>query len=113
MNILVVEDEPNVLSLLIAHFQSQGHQVAGYDSGEGAVAHLQQHPPPEALLVDVFLKGKVDGLCVLRHARQANPRVKAIVITGSDEVSSEAVSRLDAAFLKKPIRLEDVDRLVN
>ncbi len=112
MNVLIVEDEPKVLNLLTSHFQSQGHQVAGYDSGERAVAHLQRHPPPDVLLVDVFLKGDVDGLRVLRHARQVNPRVKAVVITGSDEVSREDMIPLDAAFLKKPIRLEELDQLV-
>ncbi len=112
MNVLIVEDEPKVLNLLTSHFQSQGHQVTGYDSGEGALSHLQQHSPPDMLLVDVFLKGKVDGIRVLHHARQVNPRVKAIVITGSDDVSREDVSRLDAAFLKKPIRLEELDHLV-
>ena len=111
MRILVVEDEPKVLQLLTAHFQSQGHQVASSDTGEGALASLQRELP-DLLLVDVLLKGKVDGLQVLQKAKELNPHVKAVVITGSDEVSRDDITRLGAAFLKKPIRLEELDQLI-
>jgi DNA-binding response OmpR family regulator len=111
MRILVVEDEPKVLELFTAHFQSQGHQVATSDTGEGALEALQRNPP-DLLLADVLLKGKVDGLEVLRQAKQANPGVKVVVITGSDEVSRDDITRLGAAFLKKPIRLEELDQLI-
>jgi DNA-binding NtrC family response regulator len=73
---------------------------------------LLQHERPDVLLVDILLKGKVDGLQVLQRAKEANPHVKVVVITGSDEVSRDDVTHLGAAFLKKPIRLEDLDQLV-
>ncbi|HAM40419.1 MAG: hypothetical protein A3I71_02885 [Omnitrophica WOR_2 bacterium RIFCSPLOWO2_02_FULL_63_16] len=112
MRILVVEDEPKVLQLFTAHFQAQGHQVASSDTGEGALEALQRDLP-DLLLVDVLLKGKVDGLQVLRRAKELNPRVKVVVITGSDEVCRDDVIRLGAAFLKKPIRLEELDELIS
>ena len=48
----------------------------------------------------------------MQKAKEVNPRVKVVVITGSDEVSLTDVTRLGATFLKKPIRLEELDRLI-
>lgn len=111
MQILIVEDEPKVLQLLTVHFQAQGHRILSSETGEGALDLLEHHRP-DILLVDILLKGKVDGLEVLQRAKALNPQVKVVVITGSDEVSHDDVIRLGAAFLKKPIRLDDLDQLL-
>jgi two-component system nitrogen regulation response regulator NtrX len=112
MTILIVEDEPKVQQLLKSHFESRGHQVHARDSGEEAIEALRQHRP-ETILLDLWLKGKLNGVGVLKEIKRSLPQAAVIVITGLDEAPDEEVFKLGiTAFLKKPIRLEELDRLL-
>ena len=112
MTILIVEDEPKALQLLKAHFESGGHQVLGCDTGEAAIALLGQHHP-QVMLLDLWLKGAVNGLGVLKEVKRVSPHTKVIVVTGFEDTSQEDVVKLGAAaLLKKPIRLEELNRFI-
>jgi CheY-like chemotaxis protein len=61
--VLVVEDESLVALDIIQQLESDGYQVAGHAlSGEEAIALAQQSPKPDVVLMDINLKGKVDGI---------------------------------------------------
>lgn len=112
MTILIVEDEPKVHDLLRPHFEGKGYKVLGTETGEGALELIQRHQP-DVVLLDLSLKGKVNGVGVLKAYRQVSSKTKVIVITGLDEPPKEEVFQLGAcAFLKKPIRLEDLEQLL-
>ena len=112
MTILVVEDEPKVLELLLMYFKAKGHQTAGSDSGEGGIQLLQQHQP-DVILLDVRLKGKLGGVDVLKAARQQHPKVRVIIITGFENAPESEFLQLGAfAVIKKPVRLEELESLI-
>lgn len=112
MIIAIVEDEPKIQELLKAHFEGQGHQVIASDSGEGGIVLARQHQPA-VMLLDMWLKGKIGGLGVLKETRTLSPSTKVVIVTGFDESSQEDLLKLGAAaLLRKPIRLEELDALV-
>jgi DNA-binding response OmpR family regulator len=112
MIILIVEDEPKVQQLLRGHFEQQGHQMFGTGTGEEAIRLLRAHQP-DLMLLDLWLKGKVDGIGVLKEAKVISPKTKIIVATGFEEAAGEQLEKLGAsALLKKPIRLEELDALL-
>lgn len=111
MTIVVVEDEPKVLELLSAYFTGRGHTVHTSESGEGAVALLAKRP--QVIVLDMWLKGRLNGMDVLKEAKKQLPGAAVIVITGLEDVPQEELSAQGvAALMRKPIRLEELEQLL-
>ena len=113
MKILIVEDEPKVLELMTQHFQDQDYQVIGSDTGPGGLALVREKP--DVAFVDLWLKGSSDGRAVLKELKRVSPQTRAVVVTGTeaDDPPEEEMAQLGAvACLKKPIRLEELDALL-
>jgi len=112
MTILIVEDEPKVLELLTTHFEGQGLTVLASETGEEALELLAQHHP-EAMLLDLWLKGALNGMGVLKESTHLSPKTAVIVITGLEEFPQEELLKLGArACLRKPVRLEELDQIL-
>lgn len=112
MKLLVVEDETKILGLLKGYFENQGHEVAGTETGEGALKLLAEFQPDIALL-DLWLKGTITGMDVLKDASRLAPKTRIVVVTGFDETLAPEAFQLGAtAFLKKPVQLEELQELV-
>ena len=113
MKILIVEDEPKVQQMLRDYFETKGYAVSTSTTGQGALIILQTSLP-EVMLLDLMLKDKVSGKEVLADVQRISPKTVVIVTTGlEEEASHQEVLRLGAiAVLKKPIRLEELDELL-
>ena len=112
MKLLVVEDETKILELLKGYFESQGHQVEGTETGEGALTLLESFQP-DVTLLDLWLKGGTPGMDVLKGASRVAPKTKVVIVTGFDEALAPEAFQLGAvAFLKKPVQLEELQELV-
>jgi CheY-like chemotaxis protein len=97
--ILVVEDNPMDLDFLLQAFEEHGvlNPVCICRDGEEALEFIESHPTPDdvnlplLVLLDLRLP-KVDGVEVLRHARQ-HPiwkRIPVVVVTTSRQDSDIA-----------------------
>lgn len=112
MKLLIVDDEPKLVELLSGHFTHRGHAVRGTGSGEEALG-LIQGDPPELILLDLSLKGKLTGKDILAQAKRLAPQARVIIVTGLVEAQPEEFLALGASgVLKKPIQLEELDQLV-
>lgn len=112
MKILIVEDEPKVARLMAAHFTGKGHQVWTSETGQAALELVSQHQP-QTILLDLWLKGKMNGVEVLKEVKRTRPETTVVVVTGLEESSYQELLRLGAlAVLKKPIRLDELDQLL-
>jgi DNA-binding response OmpR family regulator len=78
--ILVVEDEPNIGTLVCTYLRREGHEVLWVRRGEDALAELHRHPV-KLVLLDIRLPG-IDGFEV---CRQIGGAVPVIVLTARDE----------------------------
>ncbi len=82
-HILVVDDEPAIVTVVRDRLEREGFAVQAVGSGEEALDRVQTIPP-DLLVLDVMLPG-IDGFEVLRRLRGAGNRVPVIVLTARDE----------------------------
>jgi CheY-like chemotaxis protein len=99
--VLVVDDEPAAVNLLMQILQDEGYQVKEAYSGEEAVRALETSPH-DIILLDLLMP-EMDGFEVIRRVK-ANPRwrnIPIIVVTAKDLTDD------DCSFL-----CQSVDRIM-
>jgi CheY-like chemotaxis protein len=102
MKILIIEDEPEVASLLAEVLEGAGHSPTVASSGPEGLDRLTAESP-QAVLLDVRLPGP-DGVTVLREIRERNPVLPVVILTGhaSQEQVAEARQLGVTEILRKP-----------
>lgn len=106
--ILVVEDDVRLRNLLVESIMLEGYQPKAAESAEEAIEFLKDEKF-DILLTDVNLPGK-SGLELLPIARQYNPNLYALVLTGFGTIDTavQAMKLGASDFLSKPIALKDL-----
>ncbi len=107
-HLLVVDDDVSIKELLVEYLATRGFRVDGTSDGRVAL-ELMRSASYDLVLTD-FQVPHVDGLDILRVARQRTPPLPTILTTGYGTVEA-AVSALKegaADFLLKPFRLKGV-----
>ncbi len=112
ISILLVDDE--IISLQnVAHFlKQQNFQVTTAASGNEALSFLGQSHFD--LVVTDLKMGDVDGLQVMKTAKELHPDIEVIIVTGYATVNSavDAMSQGAFYYLPKPIKLKELHALV-
>ncbi len=110
--ILVVEDEPDIASMLQACLELFGYQVALARTGAEALVEARQHPP-RVVILDMKLPD-TSGAEVCRQLRQDPPTAGVHVIFLSAMTQRDDITRgLTAGaedYLTKPIDLQVLHR---
>jgi DNA-binding response OmpR family regulator len=105
--VLVVEDDADVAAPLVRALEAEGYDVTWVDSGERALAHLDQHPV-ELVTLDLGLPD-MDGLDVVSRARHSG-YAGAIMISSTRGAELDLVVGLDHGaddYLAKPVGLAE------
>lgn len=68
--ILVVDDEPDILSVLVYHLSREGYRVTTAVNGQGALT-MADAERPDLIILDLMLPG-MDGYEVLQRLRRAD-----------------------------------------
>ena len=110
--VLVVDDEPDIVAALTGALAYRGYAVSTAQDGPEALQQVKA-ARPHVVLLDINMPG-MDGLEVLRHLRAFDPEVGVIMVSGNgDEATRQTALTLGAAdFLRKPMRLQEVERSV-
>lgn len=109
-NILVVDDTPNNLQLLVRALTGEGYEVRCARSGPVALSGAQLMPP-DLILLDILMP-QMDGFEVCQHLRQNSQTCDVPIIflsvleDGADKVKAFALGGND--YVAKPFRLEEV-----
>ncbi len=107
MNVLVIEDDPRIASLLELELTENGHRVSLSSNGrEGAALMLNGRF--DAALLDILLPGGMDGLAVLEHVRAKHCKTAILMLTAVDAVP-QILRAFDIGaddYLVKPFMLE-------
>jgi DNA-binding response OmpR family regulator len=82
--VLVVDDEPHIRTVLRGYLEAAGFAVAEAADGEAAVSAVRRHPP-DLVLLDVVLPG-IDGLEALRQLRTFSDVYVILVTARTEEV---------------------------
>jgi two-component system, OmpR family, response regulator len=81
--VLVVEDEWFVRLVIVDFLTSLGHTIIEAESGEAALAVLQQRDGLDVLFTDIRLGGKVNGWDVAEAFRASHPDLPVIYTSGA------------------------------
>jgi len=109
LSILIVEDEPLVAEDIAGHLESIGFIVEGIaHSGEEALKRLEEHRP-DAVLLDITLDGKLDGIDVAHHINEHYSIPFIFLTSHADKHTVERVkSTKPGAYLVKPFDENDL-----
>jgi CheY-like chemotaxis protein len=110
--VLVVDDNPETLTMLAQALELEGIQVRTAGSVLRAIESLYDGSPRPALIITDLMMPQTSGWDFLKHLRGAAPfkSTPVIVITGADPGQGEELA--DAVFRKPfdPIKLAETVR---
>ena len=106
--VLVVDDERSMRDLLAIMLKQAGHDVALAEGGAEAIATLKREPF-DLIVTDLRMR-EVDGLAVLRAAKEHSPQTVVLVITAfaSTETAVEAMKLGAYDYITKPFKMDEV-----
>lgn len=103
-HILVVDDEEGLRDFLAEALEDDGHSTEKAADGMEAAALLKERAF-DLMLTDLRMPGQMDGISLLRRAKEEQPDMEVIVLTafGSVETAVEAMKFGAFDYLQKPI----------
>ena len=106
--ILVVDDEQNLRTLIEALLESAGYGVILASGGEAALAHAAA-AEPDLAIVDLRMPG-MDGLTLLEHLLRLHPELPVLMLTAHGTVAHavEAMQKGAYDFVTKPFDSTDL-----
>jgi PAS domain S-box-containing protein len=111
LDVLCVEDNPEVADVAAGLLQHMGHTARVASSALVAVRMLEQGPRPDLVFSDIVMAGEMDGLALARHIRSRWPNLPVLLATG---YSQAAVGIGDEfPILAKPYQVADLSAALN
>jgi DNA-binding NtrC family response regulator len=106
--ILIVDDEANARTALAELLRDEGYSVETAADGFKALPKLDEFAP-DLLLTDMKMPG-LDGIGLMRKAREKDPESVAIVMTAFGAVETAVAAMRDGAadYLTKPINVDEL-----
>ncbi|KAF0247556.1 MAG: response regulator with CheY-like receiver AAA-type ATPase and DNA-binding domain, partial [bacterium] len=111
--ILIVDDEVAICEILSYLVQSEDFNPLIAYNGDAALKTIR-YESPDLVLLDFIMPG-INGLEVIKHARELVPNLPIIMITAYGTIPA-AVTAIKAGadnYLAKPFNHEEVIRLIN
>ncbi len=106
--LLLVDDDLLILESISSALEQEGYDVVTAANGEEAIGLIQANPF-DLILTDLVMD-PVDGMAVLKSAKEKNPESLVIILTGyGDLISAIEALRLKADdYLLKPCEPEEL-----
>ena len=101
--ILVIDDEPNILTTVRRSLELEGYQVEVAGSGAAGLGKIVEHDV-DLVLLDVMMPGET-GLEVLPKLRAAQPDLIVIMMSGNATIETAVHATKAGAhdFIEKPL----------
>lgn len=112
LNILVVDDEKEVGSVLNELLSDEGHRVKVADDGSKAISILEKHEF-DVVITDLGMRG-VTGWDVASAAKKVNPMLPVIMLTGwvDSVLGKETERRTVDMVLSKPAKRDQLMKAI-
>jgi sigma-B regulation protein RsbU (phosphoserine phosphatase) len=108
--VMIVDDSPTNLQILIRILEGSGHRILVAKTGPSALKIVKQERP-DVILLDVMMPG-MDGFEVCRHLKaDAETRDSVVIFLSALGDVSDKISGLDlgaADYITKPFQAEEV-----
>ena len=105
--ILVVEDDPDVLSAIVKNLEHAGYKILTANDGMEGLKKIKSGGY-DLVITDIVMP-YVSGTGVVSALKESNPRIPVIAITGYGEIpETMAVEQKADLVLSKPVRMSDL-----
>ena len=110
--ILIVDDEPGILTTLSGVLKDEGYDVVNARDGETALKRIKSNPP-SLVLLDIWMKG-LDGIETLKKIKTSFPELLVIMMSGHGSIETAVkATKLGAYdYIEKPLSLDKVTLLI-
>ena len=104
--ILIVDDEEIICSILARRLTREGYACVTANNGREALQYFYKHP--FSLIISDIKMPEMDGLTLLKRVKAANPKMMVIMVTAFPEIdlAVEAVHLGAYDFIIKPADLD-------
>jgi CheY-like chemotaxis protein len=113
-NILVVDDDPEIVTMLSTRLGKRGYHVSTANDGHRAL-ELAKRERPDVVLLDVMMPGK-SGWEVARALKQdpVTQGIKIVMVTAIGEQVNEITSPLYGAdaHIDKPFEFDRLEKVI-
>ena len=113
-SILVVDDDPEIVSMLSTRLTKRGYKVTTASDGHRAL-ELAKRERPDLVLLDVMMPGK-SGWEVARALKQdpITQAIKIVMVTAIGERTNEMTSSIYGAdaHIDKPFEFEKLEKMI-
>jgi len=106
--ILIVDDELSIVEVLKSLLSREGHNITTSSNGKDALKHLREQVF-DLLITDIRLP-EIDGISLLRQARELQSHLAVIVITAYAKVDNAVEAMKNGAFdyVTKPFKFDEL-----
>ena len=110
--ILVVEDNPQLRTLLISLLNDMGFKTLEAEDGPSALAVIKENTDIEVLLTDIMLPNGILGPELVSIVNKSDPGIKTMYISGYSQSNGPQAEKLRdiGPILTKPFRKNDLFR---
>lgn len=111
--ILIVDDNPNMSSLLCEMLEVFDYESVRAADGRKALEELEKGD--FSMVITDMRMPNMTGLELLEEVKTRYPKVPVVLISGysSGEIESEALNLKADGFLGKPLMMSDIEKLLN
>ena len=112
-SILIVDDEANIRRVLDAVFSKDGYRVLTAENGKKALDVIATEPNLDVLLCDLIMPD-LNGIEVLKSAREINPFLSVVMITAHGTIKTAVDAMRFGAFdyITKPFDMDEIKLIV-
>lgn len=105
--ILILEDDPQMRSILQQVLEEQDYDVVAVDRGEKAIEAARDHSF-DLIIADIRMEG-VGGLEAIAQTKAVQPSIGTLIVSGyADPDETERAKQLQiGGYLKKPFKMAD------
>ena len=111
-NVLVVEDEVLISTLIAEVLNESGFAVHAVADGEEALRYVESGADVDVLFTDINLEGGIDGSILAKRVREQRPELPVVYCSGRYSPADLAPPVPRSVFLKKPYDPADLCRLL-
>lgn len=112
-SILIVDDNPNMSSLLVEMLEVFQYQAQRANDGYDALQKIENND--YAMVITDMRMPKMTGLELLQAIKEIKPNLPVVMISGYsvEECDSDLVKNKADGFLNKPFMMADIEKLLS
>jgi two-component system nitrogen regulation response regulator NtrX len=108
--ILIIDDEAPIREVLSANLKDEGHTVFVAGDGTTGLKAIEEHQPM-IVFQDIWMPGSMDGLEVMKIAREKFPQSQFVMISGHGTIETAVKATKMGAwdFIEKPLSMDRIN----